>query len=230
MIIQGFVAYLCLGIGLVAILFLARLCNLLTVTRAAKRGGRRRPTHSTCSLAVFLGSGMPIYTLAVGVTEGTIPQEDIRARPYAFYPRWISPAISRALTLSVRGIRSACERPSNWKHLKPPTRRRAPDPFVSLYPNFLSLGCAPTLDRISESTHGDALYIRCDSEGSACAPVAPHHPSHRGGLPRCGRMAPHDSPFDPWHTDFRGPPTERARYLLRPLYRGVSEPCMFFCS
>ncbi|EIW63405.1 oligosaccharide biosynthesis protein Alg14 like protein, partial [Trametes versicolor FP-101664 SS1] len=41
----------------VAILFLARLYTLLTVTRAAKRGGRRRPADSTCSLAVFLGSG-----------------------------------------------------------------------------------------------------------------------------------------------------------------------------
>lgn len=162
--------------------------------------------------------------------KGQSPQEDIRARRYAFYRRWISPAISRALTLSARGIRSACERPSNWKHLKPPTRRGAPDPFVSLYPNFLSLGCAPTLDRISESTDGDALYIRGDSEGSACAPVAPHHPSHRGGLPRCRRMAPHDSPFGPWHTDLRGTPTERARDLLRPMYRGVSEPCMCFCS
>ncbi|KAI0355566.1 oligosaccharide biosynthesis protein Alg14 like protein [Trametes cingulata] len=53
---MGIVVNFCLGIGLVAAAFLARLYSLLTSTRTAKHGGRRR-TSETCHLAVFLGSG-----------------------------------------------------------------------------------------------------------------------------------------------------------------------------
>ncbi|KAH9858815.1 oligosaccharide biosynthesis protein Alg14 like-domain-containing protein [Lenzites betulinus] len=53
---MGIILNLCLGIAFVTTLFLVRLYSVLTTTKTAKHGGRRR-SSDTCGLAVFLGSG-----------------------------------------------------------------------------------------------------------------------------------------------------------------------------